>query len=292
MIINKQGEKFNYDNIQYVIGEDIVGTEESAYEGLIGKIYEIRTGTDKETYNLFPDLYCKFEAPITEYDIQKFEERFSKLCGEKKCLEDICLDSVILSPNMLNPVENIKEYTVYVLEEDWAANDDYGHNVEVFSEINNAKVSMFNMLKKELEGGCIADWKDDDDYIEDSDENSFECYIDGYHASNHYSISITEKSMKNSAKFLTEIKDYVVSEKILGDVKCRLDELAEAQYIPDKDYSKLINDGTMAEIIMDEVRGYDYLKDSYFYVIADTANEVVEKYLGIEVKDGGKNYVL
>ena len=49
MIINKQGEKFNYDNIQYVIGEDIVGTEESAYEGLIGKIYEIRTGTDKET---------------------------------------------------------------------------------------------------------------------------------------------------------------------------------------------------------------------------------------------------
>lgn len=39
----------------------------------------------------------------------------------------ICLDSVILSPNMVYPVENIKDYTVYVLEEDWAANDDYGH---------------------------------------------------------------------------------------------------------------------------------------------------------------------
>ncbi len=279
MIINKQGEKFDYDNIHYVIGEDIVGTEESAYKGLIGKIYEVRTGTDKETDNLFPDLYCKFEAPITEYDIQKFEERFSKLYGEKKCLEDICLDSVIMAPNQVKPIQNIKECTVYILEEDWAANDDCGHNVEVFSDINSAKLSMLNMLKNELKGGCLADWKDDDDYIEDSDEISFEGYIDGCYMENHYSVSISEQSMKTSEEFLKDNTNYVVSRYLVEDYYRHIDRILESEKISDEAYSKLKNDESIAEIIKASLLEDDNMEDAYFNVLFRLACEETERYL-------------
>ena len=53
---------------------------------------------------------------------------------------------------MVKPVSSIedeaKECNVYVLEEDWAANDDYGHDVDIFTDLNSAKISMLKQLKK------------------------------------------------------------------------------------------------------------------------------------------------
>ncbi len=43
-----------------------------------------------------------------------------------------------------------KECNVYVLEEDWAANDDYSHDVDIFTDLNSAKISMLKQLKKEM----------------------------------------------------------------------------------------------------------------------------------------------
>mgnify|MGYP007044176277 CR=1 FL=1 len=40
MIINKKGEKFYFEGVEYVIGGDVIGTEESVYSGLLGNIYE------------------------------------------------------------------------------------------------------------------------------------------------------------------------------------------------------------------------------------------------------------
>ena len=71
MIINQPGAAFYFDGAKFVIGEAIVGTAESEYEGLIGSIYEIRDGEDKETENKPPDLYCSFEPPVHPSDIKK-----------------------------------------------------------------------------------------------------------------------------------------------------------------------------------------------------------------------------
>ena len=40
MIINKQGEAFEYEGKKYIVGEDVYATE-SSYYGLIGVIKEI-----------------------------------------------------------------------------------------------------------------------------------------------------------------------------------------------------------------------------------------------------------
>ena len=40
MIINKQGEKCLCSNgVEYIIGEEVIGTENGDYEGLIGRIF-------------------------------------------------------------------------------------------------------------------------------------------------------------------------------------------------------------------------------------------------------------
>ena len=51
MIINRQGAKFEYEGVTHTIGGAIVGTAESEYEGLYGRINAIHDGDDKETEN-------------------------------------------------------------------------------------------------------------------------------------------------------------------------------------------------------------------------------------------------
>lgn len=129
MLINKPGDEFMYDGNTYRVGDVIIGSDKSEYAGLIGSILEIRDGSDKETENDTPDIYCSFDPPVLPADIAKVEAVFSDLYGEKKKLEDICFDMVIMAPEMITiPGQSKKSIKLYILSEDWAAHGDTGHS--------------------------------------------------------------------------------------------------------------------------------------------------------------------
>ena len=52
MILRKKGDVFWYNDKKYVVGEKVIATSESEYEGMIGKIIGIYDGEDKETDNV------------------------------------------------------------------------------------------------------------------------------------------------------------------------------------------------------------------------------------------------
>lgn len=81
MTINRIGASFVYKGVKYVVGEEVIGTDQSEYRNLIGNITEIRDGEDKETENDTPDIYCSFDPPVSPYDIQELEKTFSDLYG-------------------------------------------------------------------------------------------------------------------------------------------------------------------------------------------------------------------
>ncbi len=283
MIINKKGKRFYIEGVEYVIGGDIIGTGESAYSGLLGSVYEIRTYEDKETDNDTPDFYCTFEPPILEPDIRNLEKRFSEMYGCPKRLEDICLDSVILAPEMVKPVASLedkgKEYNVYILEEELASNIDYVHNIKVFSDKSSAKTEMLMLLREEMKNGYIPVWKADEHYIEESDENSFECYIDGFYAEKHYSTSITEKTMKMSERFMAEISDFMISQDMLSQFRTQVLYLKKTEPLSDADYEQLINDDSVAERIKDKISEDDDFWAAYYSIISKVAREEVGKYI-------------
>ena len=73
MLINKPGDEFMYDGNTYRVGDVIIGSDKSEYAGLIGSILEIRDGSDKETENDTPDIYCSFDPPVLPADIAKVD---------------------------------------------------------------------------------------------------------------------------------------------------------------------------------------------------------------------------
>ena len=86
MIINQPGAEFFFEDVCYKIGDRIVGTDASEYQGLLGSIIEIRDGEDKETENETPDIYCSFDAPVLPYDIAELESVFRNFINVKRRL--------------------------------------------------------------------------------------------------------------------------------------------------------------------------------------------------------------
>ena len=137
---------------------------------------------------------------------------------------------------------------------------------------------MLTQLTKEMKDRCIPDWKDEDDYIEETDENSFECYIDGYYSERHYSISIVEKPMKMSERFMAEISESMISQDMLSQFRTQVLKLKETELLSDAEYEQLLKDNSVAEVIKDKISGDDDFWDAYDSIISEVAREEVVKY--------------
>lgn len=182
MIITNMNDALEYMGKQYYIGEEMIGTSASMYEGLFGKIIEIHTDDDKEPYNDAPDIYCEFDAPIFPENIKRFENKVSLLYGKAKTLEDIALDRVIMAPEMIKSlVKNVETQTVTVfsLEEDWATDNNYGHSTQIYFNYDLARKNLCEKILEEKQDGCIKQW-DETDIVEDYGDDYYEVYEEGY----------------------------------------------------------------------------------------------------------------
>ena len=92
MVVNQANQKYEYLGVTYAIGAAVMATEASEYRGLYGTITEIRDGSDRETENDTPDIYCCFQPPLFPKEIQELERRFTELYQSPKKLDEITLD--------------------------------------------------------------------------------------------------------------------------------------------------------------------------------------------------------
>lgn len=210
MIINKTGEKYKFDGTEYIIGEQIIGTKESKYDGLFGVVTEIRDGKDKDTDNKTPDMYCTFEPPVLPSEILKIEKRFSELYGNPLTLADINFDDVIMAPKMIALISELKKskhkVTVYEVSENWAYADNAGTSTELYAGFDDALVAFKNAISNDLSDGVGKQIQYDEDFALDITDRSYECYVKGYYSETHCIIQLEEKELLLSEHFIDAIK--------------------------------------------------------------------------------------
>lgn len=203
MILNKSNEVFEYEGKKYRIGDKVVvNSKDTDYEGLIGIITEICDGEDKDTDNETPDIYCNFFKPIIPYEIELLEKRFSAIFQKPRKLEDINFDQVIMAPEMIEVITDLEKtdsnQKVYIVIDDWAYNDEYDSQMEVFADLKLAKAYMRKQVRQMEKYGGLFDRRGDEDCVEESTDRSYEIYIEGWYCSSHYSIQIKEKTLRKS----------------------------------------------------------------------------------------------
>lgn len=199
MIYTRTGTGITVDSVFYFVGMYVHANSASDYTGLYGVITEIRTGDDMETENDAPDIYCQFSAPVLPDEVRKLETHFSSLYGQPKKMEDISLDMVIMAPDMLepsiNPVAANPATHVWAVVEDWAVDNETGHDESLFDTREDAVAVLHSKLSTEATEGCIPRWKDKADFQLVTGENNYECWLDSDYIGNHYKISIEQKPL-------------------------------------------------------------------------------------------------
>jgi len=279
MIINRPGAEFIYDGTSYKIGDRIIGTSESEYEGLYGSIFEIRDGEDKETENDTPDIYCSFEEPVLPHQIKKLEEIFSELYQEPKKLEDITLDFVIMSPEMVRvilPDPKPLTQTIYSVQEEWADRGEYGSCIsQAYTSEESALQFMMKQLREEMEDGLVSDMRSDKKFVEESYDDSYECFIDGDYYENHYRIFITSQQIIVTPEFVREMAGIYHLAMFTEDFESML---AQEEDITQDEAEWLISQSDTIGMIGTSLKKNDSFWECYWNILRNTAEQKLEEY--------------
>ena len=275
MIINKQGEAFEYEGKKYIVGEDVYATE-SSYYGLIGVIKEIRTGEDKDTDNPEPDIYCDFFEPVLEADKERLYQTFGNY---------YVLDGIIMAPSMVTPIRegccNGKEKfgTLFLLQEEWAYDGDgVQTNTMAFTNKESALMFFKYRLYQESEDGSISSYRDNDAVVVDEGAEDYEIFLEGFYNDDHYLIHILELPLAMSESYLKSLTQKVIAVERREHLIEQIEQWEETSEMSDAQYSAVINDETLAERIGKKLADDAFYWDSYWQAVSEVASELIEKY--------------
>ncbi len=292
MVLTNQGESLVYDGKTYAVGDKVIATKETEYEGLIGTIFEIRDGDDRLTDNDTPDIHCYFDAPLHKEHIKRLEETFSKLHGQDLTIDDIAMDNIIMAPDMVLPFErennNVKSLTVYAVTEDWANNDSYGNSFTLFTSLDDAMQKFRITLHEEAEDGIIKDIHNHSYCIEEISDMHYECYRDGYHCESHFTLEVKKVDLRISAEFTDHIGNMQIANSRVSDFIGQIEQWDELEKLSDEMYEKMKTDPELPDLIQNALSKNDAYLESYWESMSEVAHLMVIKYLQKQAKEGGK----
>ena len=284
MILNKKDEVFEYADKKYQVGEIVIANNQSDYVGLVGIITQIVTGEDKDTDNPYPDIYCDFIKPPFKDEIKILEENFSKWYGTKKKLEDLNLDGVIMAPCMIEQADKSTTskdvIKIYLLTEDWAFDGDEGIETAAFTDFDEAKLQMRLKMYKERREGCVETWLDDEDFVEENSETSYEAYIEGYHCESHYTLTIKPVKLPISENIVGDLNFMLRHRNIFIDFRNQVEDWDELLELSEEEYERFINDSTIPyRVTRDLEHAREEDLDRYHETISEVAHELLAEYM-------------
>ena len=144
-------------------------------------------------------------------------------------------------------------------------------------------------LEEEMKNGCLTDWMQKDNYQFDTDEDSYEGWIDGEHSSSHYRVAITKLPLNlTNAIYGTLGREFI-------DL-CRVEDFIEqieswdnVGMLTDEQYQELISDKTIPDRIHKALGMNDGYYGSYWESVSEVAHKVVNEYIAKNTHIGAKS---
>lgn len=193
MVYNEPGMTCTYGAKSYAVGQPVMGAPGNPYEGLYGRILEIREESDAAAPDRALEIFCAFALPVLPYEVAQLEQRFSALSGKKESLDKLNLDRVKMMPEQILPLDRLQDRErteIWVLTEDWAIEGDYGSSCDLFVSFEDGRRVMAERLQIEQTRGCIARWEHRSDFVVDAGKHDYTAYLDSDYVVNHYTLAL------------------------------------------------------------------------------------------------------
>lgn len=282
MLYSQEGEILWYDGLSYTVGAQVYANESSEYSGLFGKIMEIRTGSDRETENDTPDIYCAFDPPVLSVARKELETVFSDLYRTPKHIEELGLDFVIMGPDMLTllpvPDQDYPQVTLYIVSSHWAGDGEYGSYEIPFTDLLDARRQFHNDLRNEQEGGCIDRWRVKSNFAEEETESSYECYLDGEYCENHFSIELKKVSLPLGPCFLNTVANICSTQELKENFLEQVQDWEEYQRLTAAQQEKLLTSANIPQQILLQLRNSRTYHEAYREAVSKAAASILAEF--------------
>lgn len=281
MIINRIGAKFHYEGITYTIGDSVMATSESEYEGLFGTITEIRDGDDKETDNDTPDIYCTFLPPFDPDEIKALENRFSCLYRQEKKLEDIILDIVIMAPEMvkvMTPTPDTRKFTAYEIREEWVCDHDAGVSIEYALDEIQARRCLTEMIHTEKQNGVVPEWINNPNFSTEITPMYYEAWLEGEFCSNHYRASIVRHELCMSQELFEAIGNAYLDMILRRHFAEQIEDWEELEDMTEEQIAQMVAAPKVPARIRKQLEQNGYLIESYWESVSEASFALVKKF--------------
>lgn len=282
MIYKEPGEKLMYENAAYIVGGRVLANEASEYDGLFGRILEIRTDDDRETENDTPDIYCAFDPPPLSVARAALEHTFSQLYDTPKRVEELGLDLVIMAPEMLTPLavpeQEYAQADLYVVVSHWATDGEFGSYEIPFTNLVDARRQFHDDLTAELNDGCIEKWRENSQFVEEETAESYECYLDGEYCENHFLIAVEKRSLPLAPQFIRTVATIYDNECAQKDLLEKAGKLPEYLALTEAQKKQLLQDEDIRGRINHYLGRCDAYWDCYWDAVSEAAQELLRNY--------------
>ncbi len=285
-MIYKQGQTLEFEGKKYTVGDMVIANAGSIYEGLMGRITEIRTGEDKDTDNIGPDIYCDFEKPQFPFAIQNFQEHFHVTVDETFDWDMVALDGVIMAPEMIELID-VKTETptsieTYILVEDWSVDGDSDSKLYVFFSFEAAKREMQIRAYLEQQDGAVKDWSKANKFKEEIGDMYYSAYIDGWYCDNHYDLSIRKIDVPLTPSALGMLNIEIERANFYQDIYDQVIDWEDFAKLTPDEQKAFLSDPSIPERIEKRLQGYKIKEtedDIYTLEISEVAATLLSEYL-------------
>lgn len=282
MILKEFGQPYCYGDNICCIGDPVYANRHSAYEGLFGKIIEIRDGSDRLTGCDGPEFYCAFSKPVLPDVIHRLERRISHRDRKPTMLHEIDLSRILLSPEQVKVMEegDLVSFDVgcFRLNVEWIINGSKSTISLLFSDYLVARKRFMEMLETEINSGCIDAWSQRDEFYVNCDKEWFECWLVGQCESNHYRIALDRENLRLTADAVQAIGQIYLDQQFRKDFLARISVSGAIERLPKDMQNLFLNDLSVPDCVRKAIAECSPIKEAYEEVMDVAARILMIQY--------------
>lgn len=283
MILNENAQPYLIGEKMYCVGDLVYANQHSEYEGLFGRIIEIRDGEDKLTESADPEFVCAFAKPVLPDVIHHLERRLSRRVRQPKMLHEIDLTRVVLPVEGITVIEdeNPVSYDIgcFRLNVEWVIDGSKSTFSLMFSDYLAARKRFMDMLETEINSGCIDTWSRCDEFFVNCDKEWFECWLVGQCDSNHYRIALDRECLRLTDDAVRAIGQLYLDQQFRKDFALRLTESGATDKLPEDVSRCFLYDLCIPDHVRKAITDCPSFEEAYQEVLDVAARRLMAQYV-------------
>lgn len=297
MIIDQLGASFEHNGVSYVIGAEVIATDKSAFNGLYGKIKEIRTGADKVTDGETPDIYCDFDPPVRYDETEALVKALTSFSCEQRYMDDIAFDRVSMEPEMIWLVPTSEEcyrLPFFQVEEELTIDDQKYYSVWQFTDLSTARLHFHDRLVEAHNSVWLKRWRMSKLFRVVEQLDLYECYLDGGEDARRFHLRLEQALLYVGPNQLRRLCEVSTGMTQRSDFKCVAEQHPGNGDLTDEQYANMLKDPEIPDLINAKLQANAQYQEVYWSCVNEAVDEMIQKYrnedegIGNNEEDKGK----